>query len=369
MKRLWFILIFFPGIALAFPDTVRHGYVNCSSCHVSPSGGGLLNAYGRSVSREVLSTWGRPGEEKPFHGLLGTEDQKLRHFLLGGDARYITRRQTTASSKIDEGFWMQAQLKIAVSLGDMTQATETPALQRLKFLSTIGKFENPRKSQDVSWVSPEHFVLYSPQELIHFRIGRFEPVFGLRLPDHNLWIKTDLGLVPWIERDAAEFIFEGENQFLSVAGFQSISSVNFNSQMTGYTVNLNQIIYETSRVGFSAMNAEGQGTRLRIASLHGTLSWTEKFYSMFDISRVWSSDSEKDIAFARIGREWIKGFTPFVQLQGRFDRTAPTNDQRRTGIGLLWLPRPHFELMLQFENTTSRSGTTHENFMMFHYYL
>ena len=46
----------------AFPEMVRHGYANCITCHISPDGGGVLTAYGRSLSREVLSTWGAEGE-------------------------------------------------------------------------------------------------------------------------------------------------------------------------------------------------------------------------------------------------------------------------------------------------------------------
>src|SRR3954454_21666802 len=35
--------------ATALPAMVRLGYSNCAVCHISPQGGGLLNAYGRSI--------------------------------------------------------------------------------------------------------------------------------------------------------------------------------------------------------------------------------------------------------------------------------------------------------------------------------
>src|SRR5205085_7542172 len=37
--------------ALALPTMIRLGYPNCSSCHISPQGGGLLNAYGRGIDQ------------------------------------------------------------------------------------------------------------------------------------------------------------------------------------------------------------------------------------------------------------------------------------------------------------------------------
>src|ERR1700720_2791062 len=54
----------FSSSAWAFPEMVRHGYVNCSSCHISPTGGGVLTQYGRELSREILSTWGTQNEDE-----------------------------------------------------------------------------------------------------------------------------------------------------------------------------------------------------------------------------------------------------------------------------------------------------------------
>jgi len=42
--------------AAAFPSMVRHGYSSCQACHVDPSGGGQLTAYGRAQS-DLLVGW------------------------------------------------------------------------------------------------------------------------------------------------------------------------------------------------------------------------------------------------------------------------------------------------------------------------
>ena len=52
--------------AFGFVENVTHGYPNCVACHVSPSGAGLLNDYGRSLSKELMSTWGWQGSEGPL---------------------------------------------------------------------------------------------------------------------------------------------------------------------------------------------------------------------------------------------------------------------------------------------------------------
>src|SRR4051794_38201106 len=47
MKLGAFLLTALPVFAL--PNMVRLGYPNCMSCHVSPQGGGQLNAYGKGI--------------------------------------------------------------------------------------------------------------------------------------------------------------------------------------------------------------------------------------------------------------------------------------------------------------------------------
>jgi hypothetical protein len=45
----------FSPAAHAYPENVRHGYVNCAACHIHPQGGGQLNAYGRQLSKALQS--------------------------------------------------------------------------------------------------------------------------------------------------------------------------------------------------------------------------------------------------------------------------------------------------------------------------
>ena len=49
------------GPAFAEPIFLSKQYARCTACHYSESGGGLLTPYGRSLSREEISTFGRQG--------------------------------------------------------------------------------------------------------------------------------------------------------------------------------------------------------------------------------------------------------------------------------------------------------------------
>lgn len=56
-----------PQSAVALPTMIRLGYPNCSSCHISPQGGGLLNLYGRGID-QAQSLVG--GEYNPWQSRL-----------------------------------------------------------------------------------------------------------------------------------------------------------------------------------------------------------------------------------------------------------------------------------------------------------
>ena len=58
--------------AAAEPIFLSRQYTRCTNCHYSPTGGGLLTPYGRSLSREELSTFGASrwrGHPRPRAGL------------------------------------------------------------------------------------------------------------------------------------------------------------------------------------------------------------------------------------------------------------------------------------------------------------
>src|ERR1700722_15897581 len=66
MRALFLLLtvVWLPA-AFAFPEMARHGYTQCTACHVSPAGGGVLTEYGRELSSDLLSTWSH-GNESAF---------------------------------------------------------------------------------------------------------------------------------------------------------------------------------------------------------------------------------------------------------------------------------------------------------------
>ncbi|MCI0570301.1 MAG: hypothetical protein L0Y66_06090, partial [Myxococcaceae bacterium] len=80
-----------PLSAGAYPWMVKHNYANCGSCHVDPSGAGLLTQYGRAQSELLLETqWSPPsddGEVSPTTGPVWGLVQPPEWLLLGASFR------------------------------------------------------------------------------------------------------------------------------------------------------------------------------------------------------------------------------------------------------------------------------------------
>lgn len=76
--------------AHSLPTMIRLGCVNCAACHISPQGGGLLNAYDRSID-EAQSL--RAGEYAP------TTSALIRALNWNGriteDLRFVGQEQVT----------------------------------------------------------------------------------------------------------------------------------------------------------------------------------------------------------------------------------------------------------------------------------
>src|SRR5690606_35141131 len=99
--------------ANALPEYSRHGYFNCSSCHASPSGGGVLTPYGRGISAEVVTTWQREKEEQPLHGLIDLPPS----LLLGGHLRFVQFHIENDRVKQGRFIAMQKDLELGVHFG------------------------------------------------------------------------------------------------------------------------------------------------------------------------------------------------------------------------------------------------------------
>ena len=170
--------------ALALPTMIRLGYSECGACHISPQGGGPLNAYGRGIDR-AQSLAG--GEYTP-----ATNDL-ARIFTLGGrmtqDFRTVLQEQVSESadgSRVTR-FWPRLMYR---NVTDIEKGFRVSATVTGEVNSTL----RPALSYDPRAESSQLFVntalLQYRTGQVEFAVGRDQLPTGLGVPDLGLWIKS-----------------------------------------------------------------------------------------------------------------------------------------------------------------------------------
>jgi hypothetical protein len=150
------------GTANALPDFVRFGYPNCSSCHVSPSGGSILTDYGRSFAAERLSTFSSTNEESFGHGSLPNKPDWL---LVGGNFRNIQSFVETSEKRRGRWINMQRDVDICMKNSD-SHLCMTGGITKHASSSPDGSSEfGLRKAS----------IRHDVNESVVVRIGRFYP--------------------------------------------------------------------------------------------------------------------------------------------------------------------------------------------------
>jgi hypothetical protein len=371
-SRLWVPLMFLliSGKAQAFPEMVRHGYINCTTCHVSPSGGGILTPYGRSMAKEILSRWGYEGEENVLHGAIKNESvlnwingTKDIGFNVGGDIRYLQTRKKTPF--LDEGKFipMQRDIEGAFKLKDFT------------FVSSLGVIdggdENHVKARRV-------YGLYQVLESLSLRLGRFIPVYGIMIPDHNTATRKGLGFDQGKERLAAEINYIQDRWSATLTLSKSPDAQQASLREKGISAQLNYAFADKYKLGISYWQGRFDSRERKIYGVHGILGFTHQVYALSEVSYQKSRNNlgiqtEGIFYYQKLGYEFIRGLHLIAQVDGsQSDFHADSSKTFTYGAGLMFFPRPHFDIQGLWSRMKVKAVDKDEfdfAYLMLHYYL
>lgn len=163
------------GRAQAYPQFQLSRDQTCTGCHFSPAGGGPLTENGLTTA-ESISQWGTLPEF--FYGKVPAPSW----LVLGGDLRGASG-YIQSPEKLLASFPMQAEVYGRAALGS-----------GLSLYVNVGDraSEVGMESTTFLW-SREHYLMWQqrPGETsgLYVRVGRFMPVFGLRLVEHPTYIR------------------------------------------------------------------------------------------------------------------------------------------------------------------------------------
>lgn len=354
----------------AFPEMVRHGYIHCTTCHVSPSGGGLMTPYGRSLSKELLSRWSYEGEENLLHGAIKNENilnwvNGVREvgFNVGGDIRYLQLYRN--SRFVEEGKFITMQRDMEVAF----------RFYNISIVSTAGVIEKNDKDE---FDSRRAYVLYQANENISLRAGRFIPIYGLMIPDHNVATRQGLGFNQGSERNSAELNYI-QDQWSATATFsQTPDSYDSSVREKAGALQLNYAIADKYKVGVSHWRGQFENEDREIYGIHGILGFTHDWYLLseidYQVQRPDAASARRGIFyFQKLGYEFTRGLHAIAQLEGsQSDFESNTTKTFSYGLGLTFFPRPHFDLQSLVTRTKVQAIDDQEMtvaYLMGHYYF
>jgi hypothetical protein len=373
-RTYWFFFAFLAVSSLvgssahAFPELIRHGYTNCTTCHLSPSGGGLPTEYGRALSKEVLSISARDGEEQFAYGLI----KQPEWLLLGGDYRSIYVYKDNPSFRSGQYIVMQADLSAAIQ-------KERWALQ-----ASVGVQDKKfSREPDKDFISRSHWGLYRWSDEGTIRGGKFYLPYGINTPEHTINIKRALGWDEGTETYNLETAWIGENWNGSVTAiFGRPDSTRLKDTIdTGFSAVGSRAIGTAARSGWSVYRGEN-GTRSRwVTGPYGLVGITPRFYWSGEIDFQFQSAKSSTattqrgwVTYQKLGYELIQGLHVFgTQELGRLNFKESRSLTQTYGLGTQIFPRPHFEFNVQWQRqqVVALYGTSFVDFgyLMFHYYL
>jgi hypothetical protein len=358
-RLLLFIFGFvFSTCAFAFPEMVRHGYTQCTACHVSPAGGGVLTPYGRELSGEIMSTWAAKNESQFLHSAIGGKLAD-KGFLFGGDIRAVQTRTQTSAARDGKLFLMQANIQGAYTTEKFTGVV------------SVGEINDPlSRIIKGDFKSTMYYGYLKFSDELGLRAGRFLPAYGLNLPDHTLAVKQGLGFGPGLETDSVELSYLSEHWTILATAARSLPNVDEDDSEYSKSINVAYGFLNRMRVGASYWEGMGVDVNRRMYGVNAILGFTTRFYNLTEIDFKHELTQDGFYGLTQLAYEVYKGLIPYLQYQQQqiklTDRSTLT---KIIGAGFHFYPRPHFELSGEWDHMNMANATAESAFLLGHYYF
>jgi len=202
----------------SYPKFSAYTGSKCQSCHVNPTGGGMRNQLGVLYSKENLFL-------KQFEKANKTTEldpQISKGLRMGGDMRaaYFDI-QRGAQTNLNTFFQMQADLYVNAQVNKYIGVTIAPGLY---IPNTFDPNPLPVKYEVFGLVSNLPANLY-------FKVGRFIPNFGTRIPEHRAYNRLFNDLYTPYAADAGIEVGIAPGPFTLTAGLSNGSSANKDGQV------------------------------------------------------------------------------------------------------------------------------------------
>jgi len=333
---LWFIL---PNVLKAFPETVRHGYLSCTTCHLSPSGRGILTPYGKTLSHELYSYKKIKNESESL-------ESEVPWWQIGGRSRLMQLIEDTPAIQEGHFFPMQTELEASID-------KEVWALG----LSAGGWRPIDEEKESLKAYVRNAYILWRPNETWNVRAGKFRISHGLGLPDHVILVNEWLGWSHSHETQNIEVSRLMDDLVLQGSWILPSKLLVSEDTFSGVSLNLERLLNSKHKIGFNVSSFRRNNLNEIQLNLHSIASLNEKSFVQMELARRSLSKpvSEDEYAlFTRFSHEIKYGLRPFVQWEEALSKAVNSSEgvsqARRYYVGSEWFPVVHADIMVALGN-------------------
>jgi hypothetical protein len=365
-----------PAAAQAYPQwQFSSGTTRCSQCHYSPAGGGLLTNYGRDAIGEDLSTW--EGDGSFLHGATELPDW----LKLGLDWRMAFLANDDGGPDQPKSALFPMQLDAQLRLEFDAFSFNAIGGFRAQARKTSGQIpeNNFQPGNENRLVSREHFVSWQPSTRgAYVRAGRFFAPFGLRMAEHMVYVRRDLGFNNlqesynlsggYLENEWEAHVTVFAPDYVQNTGTQEMGAAAYYER---------RLLDETAGVAAQVKYAKGNGGGRAIAGLVGKIFIEPAHLLILGEGNIVHQMPDGTDAAQQFAGLFGASFLPVrgIMLTAFGERYASdllnSNAAVNAGTGLLsWFPYPHFEVQLVGRMQAAATGDPIKTFLaQFHYFL
>jgi hypothetical protein len=267
----------------AYPQYIGYGYSSCLTCHYNPEGGGPLTDYGRAVSATTIAA--RP----PWISKLTTDDDLAEHSGVFGKVDTLPDWLRLQGNY--RGMWLVSNVednpqKMWINM----QAEASVVLQffddhHLYFVGTAGYIPppvelQPDQAQTIStFISREHYAAYrinfDDKNSMGIYAGFMDPVFGIRTPDHEDYLRSETFLNQNDQTHAVMIHFSGEKFEGAIQAMLGNLYQDSSVRPVGVTSMGEYEVAQNLRIGGSAWHTSSDYRTRNMGAIHARIGYPE----------------------------------------------------------------------------------------------
>ncbi len=362
--------------AMAYPNAISHGYTSCLTCHYNSWGNGPLTDYGRAVSATVYAA-------KPFF-LPNATDEELSAssgFLGKAELPYWIRPSLNyrgmdyrtgvgQANSIDRFIHMQAEANVVLKTEDDKMWASLTA----GYIPVPAALQTSSRASEIStWISREHYIARRLGKKFFIYGGMTDVAFGLRLPDHNSFMRAKTGLnqndqshgvlVHWAEKK-----FDASVHLLAGNFFQDSAL-----RQEGVSVMGEYDVAKDLRAGASVLYTTGKFRTRQMNAIHARLGFGDGDSFLTQIGTVREDPITQTAQtglyyFAQSTTQIIRGLNFLFTLE-YYTRAVGEVASRsyRAGPSIQYFPMQRLELRTDLQGTRTIGGNSLEqdNYALF----